>query len=146
METMKKVTDPPFEHWPKGYACIHFAADGVDKWGERPGLVKKLAQKGVDINAITDDKKTNSALTLACGQGAQNMALSLIDANADINHINGLGKSAWTLACGAGQHLVAQRLSDATLRRMPFNPTPRTASSLQYGSQPSQYDQRWSIQ
>ena len=90
---MNKLTHPPYEHWPKGYACIHFAADGVDKWGERPGLVKKLAQKGVDINAITKDKKTNSALTLACGQGSEDMARSIIDAKCNIHHRIGAGKS-----------------------------------------------------
>ena len=63
METMKKVTDPPFEHWPKGYACIHFAADGVDLRNERPALLKKLAQKGVDINAVSDNKKAKPEQT-----------------------------------------------------------------------------------
>ena len=98
---------------PTGYACIHFAADGADRFRERPRMIRSLVERGVAIDAPTQNSKANTAFTLAIGQGCQEMALSLLELRCDIHYKNASGKSGIDLAQGRGMDALVSILKSA---------------------------------
>ena len=98
---------------PTGYACIHFVADGTDRFGDRPRMLRALVEKGVAIDLPTQNSKANTAFTLAIGQGCEEVALSLLEMRCDIHYKNALGKSGLDLAKSCGMHAVATVLTRA---------------------------------
>ena len=90
---------------------LHIAA-----WHGHPDVVRHLISQGADVNA--QDKNRNTPLVYS-GRGSlgeeytrhdEEIAVLLVEAGANINHVNRFGDSALRAACGLGNTNVVEYL------------------------------------
>ena len=77
---------------PPGYTALHLAANGSDKIFGRASLVKRLLERGAEVNATDDQLRT--PLLLAAGTGVVDAARELIEGRADLAARDINGKNA----------------------------------------------------
>ena len=78
---------------PKGCSCLHLACDSSDRGYERRAIVQELIKAEADLEL--KDPKDNTPLLLASGCSLTDICRVLVDAGADVNVKNYLGKSCW---------------------------------------------------
>ena len=99
---------------PRGYSCLHFAAEGSDRSYAKAELCRKLVYYRADSELKTD--KGNTAYMLAAATGVIDVVEALIECRADINATNNRGLNAYQSA-SASSGTTWQMLKDHGVSR-----------------------------
>ena len=76
---------------------MHIVANGKDRWGSRPAMIKRLAFMKADVEAVRGFAEM-TPLMAACASGHQAGAEALMLCGADPSKRNKDGTSCWDLA------------------------------------------------
>ena len=88
-----------------GWAPLHIVANSKDKWGNRPAMIKCLANMKADVEAVRGPAEM-TPLMVACASGHQAGAEALMLCGADPAKKNGDGATCWDLAKRCSNEMV----------------------------------------